>query len=509
MDLLRIVVCLPSALILDITKNWYLGTPLCKAITFIEAFVIFVSELTLSYIAYDRWQCIQNPFQSSNSKSIQKPKMVIFSMWALAAVLALPEPLMSNVIYTTGDEPRIHSTIYNTTCTRDWSKETDVLYVIIKVIFSFCCPLFFTLVVYSKVIRYIWKEKALTPSQFFYGSTSRGRFNEPLPVRSLNRQWMRRFQRRKRAIHMLIAMTVVYNLGYFPLYVITIIKFFVVVKDDKLQMTMKMMAHWFCYATAAITPSIYGFMSVRFRAEFSHMCKSPTSYCCFCQNKSSKQNDLSSNLEETSDNQDKLQKPLIPLNRDIFCENVNVEITGVHKDLVSMPSTLSQVTHKTLSPMTSDTSISTNFTRSTNLSSDAEKVYSFDSNDVISEQGEVQVHTCPEQAVDISGLEIHAPGQVMESVEAENIIPIRKYSSQKNSDATFSQTICAQVHQSAIKENIVERDMSTNPYTKPTTLRRSISLHILPLQSIKEYDININSKLRTSFPIHKSASNIE
>ena len=143
MDLLRIIVCLPSTVTLDVTQNWYLGTPLCKMIAFIESFAIFVSELTLSYIAYDRWQSLQNPFKSSNSSSIQKPKIVIILMWILAAVLALPEPFMSNVISTMDDEPRNHSTMHHTTCTRDWSTETDAFYVIIKVTFSFCCPFLF------------------------------------------------------------------------------------------------------------------------------------------------------------------------------------------------------------------------------------------------------------------------------------------------------------------------------------------------------------------------------
>ena len=90
MDLLRIIVCLPSAVVQDVTENWYLGTTLCKMVAFIEAFAFFVSELTLSYIAYDRWQSLQNPFKSSNSSSIQKPKRVIILMWILASVLALP-----------------------------------------------------------------------------------------------------------------------------------------------------------------------------------------------------------------------------------------------------------------------------------------------------------------------------------------------------------------------------------------------------------------------------------
>jgi hypothetical protein len=493
MDLLRIIVCLPSAVILDVTQNWYLGTPLCKMVAFIEAFAIFVSELTLSYIAYDRWQSLQNPFKSSNSSSIQKPKIVIILTWILAAVLALPEPFMSNVISTMDDEPRNHSTIHHTTCTRDWSKDTDAFYVIIKVTFSFCCPLLFMLVIYSKVIRYIWKHKALTPAHFFYGSTSRGRFNEPLPVRSLNRQWMLRFQRRKQTINMLIAMTIVYNLGYFQLYVITIIKFFVVFKDDKLRRAIKMMSHWFCYSTSVIAPIIYTFMSVRFRAEFSHMCKNPASYSCFCEDKAHNTKNVSSTLEETSEN--KVDNPLIPMHREQFVEDVVPEVKEEHKDLVSMPSTLSQQTHRTLSPMASDTSASTNCTRSTNLSSDTEIRYNLDTSTVISEEGIIKLHTNLHQDAYESKSEKDVIVREIKSVKEETVIDIRRKSnSPENNDVFSPETICAQVHCSSIKKD----ELFNNPNRNPDVLRSSKSLYQTPIVEPRQIR---NSKRNPSCPI--------
>ena len=39
---------------------------------------------------------------------------------------------------------------------------------------------------------------------------------------------------------MMIAITIVYNLSYFPVYIMTIIKFFVAYKDEKLKTAMKM-----------------------------------------------------------------------------------------------------------------------------------------------------------------------------------------------------------------------------------------------------------------------------
>ena len=463
MDLLRIIVCMPSAVILDVTKNWYFGTPLCKMIAFIEAFAVIVSELTLSYIAYDRWHTLQDPFKTSNSSSSnQRPKMIIILMWALAAVLALPEPFMSNVISSFGDnEPRNHSTVlYTMKCTRDWSMETDAFYVIIKVIFSFCCPLIFMLVVYLKVIRYIWKHKAMAPTYFFYGSTSRGRFNEPLSVRSLNRQCMHRFQRRKQTIRMLIVITVIYNLGYLPVYIITTIKFFVVYKDEKLKTTIKMMAHWFCYSTAAITPIIYGLMSDRFREEFRHMCQSPAAYCCICPTKMKRITKLKSNKDEDSEGRFNVDKPLISLNPKTHREPmVASKEQERHKDLVSTPSSISQATHKTLSPMTSDTSGSTNCTRSTNLSFDTERGHSLDGSKAIPSEGTVKAHANKEGS--------YAPepeGDIRfdkEKVIAEptSITAKRK----EDADGSASEIVYALVHTKPI-EDVESLSMATSTH---------------------------------------------
>ena len=467
MDLLRVVFCMPSAVILDVTENWYLGTSMCKIIAFIEVFTIFVSELTLSYIAYDRWKCLQDPFKPTELSSVQKPKIVILLMWTLAAILSLPEPFMSAVMPSPsvdGDKQRNYSTIEyatmvttTTTCSRDWSKETDAFYVIIKITFSFFCPLLFMLVIYSKVIRYLWKHNTSTPQRFYYGSTSRGSFHEPLTVRSLNRQWMYRFYRRKQTIKMMIAITVVYNLSYLPVYIMTIIEFFIAYKDEKLKTAIKMMAQWFCYITAAVAPIIYGLMSVRFRAEFNYMCKNPTSYCCWYSPKVIQKDKakLSMNVEGALEGEpsDKLSKPLMTFIREVpdTC-HVHTKEEIAHQDLVSKSSNLSQSSHKTLSRMASDTSGSTNCTKSTNFSSDGERMYPFESSYAIPEEITVDTTTNVKTSLG-SGL--------------QDILSLKE--------------IAAQVHQTSIERSTSfkqQKQFSTsgNEISKLVPMRKCLSL---------------------------------
>ena len=55
MDLLRVVFCMPSAVILDVTENWYLGTSMCKIIAFIELFTIFLLYNKYLILQDSRW----------------------------------------------------------------------------------------------------------------------------------------------------------------------------------------------------------------------------------------------------------------------------------------------------------------------------------------------------------------------------------------------------------------------------------------------------------------------
>ena len=494
MDLLRVVFCMPSAVILDVTENWYLGTSMCKIIAFIEVFTIFVSELTLSYIAYDRWKCLQDPFKPSELSSVQKPKIVILLMWTLAAILSLPEPFMSAVMSSSssvdGDKQRNYSTIEyatmvttTTTCSRDWSRETDAFYVIIKITFSFFCPLLFMLVIYSKVTRYVWKHNTSTPQRFYYGSTSRGSFHEPLTVRSLNRQWMHRFYRRKQTVKMMIAVTIVYNLSYFPVYIMTIIKFFVAYKDEKLKTAMKMMAQWFCYITAAVAPIIYGLMSVRFRAEFNYMCKHPTSYCCVYSPKVIQKDKakMRLNVEGPLEGEpsDKLSKPLMNFEGEVAdALNIHTKAEIAHQDLVSKSSCLSQSSHKTLSRMASDTSGSTNCTKSTNFSSDGERMYPFEGSYAIPEEITVDTTTKVKTS---SGSEV------------QHILSLKE--------------IAAQVHHRSIEKNASFKQqkqfsISRNETSKLVPIRKCLSLpKLLRGKNLAGYSMKNNPARSKSCPI--------
>ena len=493
MDLLRVVFCMPSAVILDVTENWYLGTSMCKIIAFIEVFTIFVSELTLSYIAYDRWKCLQDPFKPSELSSVQKPKIVILLMWTLAAILSLPEPFMSAVMPSSsvdGDKHRNYSTIEyatmvttTTTCSRDWSRETDAFYVIIKITFSFFCPLLFMLVIYSKVTRYVWKHNMSTPQRFYYGSTSRGSFHEPLTVRSLNRQWMHRFYRRKQTVKMMIAITVVYNLSYFPVYIMTIIKYFVAYKDEKLKTAIKMMAQWFCYVTAAVAPIIYGLMSARFRVEFNYMCKNPASYCCLYSPKVIHKDKakLSLNVEGDLEGEpsDKLSKLLMNFEKEVpdTCY-VDTKAEIAHQDLVSKSSNISQSSHVTLSRMASDTSGSTNCTKSSNFSSDGERMHPFKGSHGIPE--EITVDTTTKINTSLGS-------------KVQHVVSLKE--------------IAAQAHHSSIERNAYFKQqkqfsISGNETSKLVPIRKCLSLpKLLRGKNLAGYGMKNNPARSTSCPI--------
>ena len=219
MDLLRVVVCMPTSVAWDVTDNWFLGTAMCKIIAFVEKFSIYVSILTLSYIAHDRWHSLENPFRTSSTAStsgspfMQKPTFIIICMWAVAAILALPEPIMLTTKTTTiQNRPESEEPSIITTCAMRWSKETDAFYTIAKAVLSFGFPLVFMFVLYTKVFGHMvrrGRKTASTPAPFSCISSASSRLNQqqqPMPIRNLNRRWRHRFKHRIQTLKMLAAM---------------------------------------------------------------------------------------------------------------------------------------------------------------------------------------------------------------------------------------------------------------------------------------------------------------
>ena len=87
-DLILCLFTMPFTLIEIVLRFWPLGTMTCKLVAGLEATSIFVSTISITAIAIDRYQVIVHP-----SREQFKPKvafLTILSIWLFALLLAAP-----------------------------------------------------------------------------------------------------------------------------------------------------------------------------------------------------------------------------------------------------------------------------------------------------------------------------------------------------------------------------------------------------------------------------------
>ena len=82
-----------ARLILD---NWPFGVFMCKLSPFVQSFSVFVSSLSMTMIAIDRYQVLVRPLRNRVTNRV--PRIFLIAMiWFLAALLSIPAGLFTHV----------------------------------------------------------------------------------------------------------------------------------------------------------------------------------------------------------------------------------------------------------------------------------------------------------------------------------------------------------------------------------------------------------------------------
>ncbi|XP_012938336.1 orexin receptor type 2 [Aplysia californica] len=248
-DFLVILICLPPTMTEDITGIWYLGPEMCKLVKCLQKVSVFVSVLTLTAIALERWMAICEPLMFRQTSV--RAKRAIAVVWLLSLSSAVPDAISLDII-PVSETARM--------CGPTWSEEAETFHLWAIFVIFYLVPLCIMTFTYVKVALCLWRSN--------FTDDDDGRTSVPRAQMIL---------RRKKA-KMLIMVVAMFAVCYLPVYVLFIFRYTGILDyfPPESIKPLFLSSHWLCYFNSALNPTIYNFMSCNFRREFRIACH----ICC-------------------------------------------------------------------------------------------------------------------------------------------------------------------------------------------------------------------------------------
>ncbi|XP_052798372.1 orexin receptor type 2-like isoform X2 [Mya arenaria] len=249
-DILVLFICLPTAVLTDVTETWFLGTAFCKITQFVTTTTIAVSVLTLTAISVERWYAICHPL--SFHSTVRRARAIIVVIWLLSSCIALPETIAAEEVRQWDDS------VLFAACYPVRLEPTGLM------IWQFCliiglyvlpiCLMGFT---YTHIAYVLYTG----------GVPGESRTQRPM-LASSGKENEDQLDARKKAAKMLFAIVVLFALCFLPNHLLNILRYADVLDDVENAKTFALVAHLAIFLNSCLNPIIYNFMSDKFRKAF-------------------------------------------------------------------------------------------------------------------------------------------------------------------------------------------------------------------------------------------------
>lgn len=243
-DILLCVLAVPFTPSYTFLRKWIFGTWLCHMVAYAQGCSVYISTLTLTAIAIDRFFVIIYPFQQR--MRLLACIIIIFIIWTISLLLTLPYGLYMQVanLNFTGT--------YQLYCEEDWPSEGyrkiyGSITTIMQYLFPFCIISFCYVCVSIRL-----NDRAKTKPG----------------AKTTKKEELDR-DRKKRTNRMLIAMVAVFGFSWLPLNVVNVLDdFYVHTAEWKFYNFIFFIAHCIAMSSTCYNPFLYAWLNDNFRKEF-------------------------------------------------------------------------------------------------------------------------------------------------------------------------------------------------------------------------------------------------
>ncbi|XP_035777217.1 neuropeptide F receptor-like [Anopheles albimanus] len=269
-DLLLCLVTMPLTLVEILTKYWPMGRLpfLCKSIGTLQATSIFVSTISITAIALDRYQVIVYP--TRDSLQLMGAIVILTGIWIISIVLASPMFITRQLIHYDVNLPSL-GIEYVSYCIEDWPISYGrVYYSAFTLCVQYVLPILIVSVAYLRIYLKLKHRLVVstTSTSTTAASSSRARTTNGDSQPARERERGRRMQRTN---YLLISIALIFGISWLPLNLFNLFADLYVHAITQDIMVAYAICHMVGMSSACSNPLLYGWLNDNFRKEFNEL----------------------------------------------------------------------------------------------------------------------------------------------------------------------------------------------------------------------------------------------
>ncbi|XP_031632169.1 gonadotropin-releasing hormone receptor isoform X2 [Contarinia nasturtii] len=245
-DLLVTFIMMPLEIGWAITVSWKAGDFMCRLMSFLRTFGLYLSSFVLVCISVDRYFAVIKPMKLAGVD--RRGKIMLCAAWISSSICSLPQAIIFHV------ESHPNVTHYKQCVTYNFfdDKFHEVIYSFLGMIFMYALPLIIIIFCYASIYIELYKKSRKCV-------TDRDRF------RRSNDDVLGRAKRK--TLRMTITIVIVFIVSWTPFYVMSVWYWFD--RESALKVDQKIQRGLFLFActNSCMNPIVYGFFNIPRRSD--------------------------------------------------------------------------------------------------------------------------------------------------------------------------------------------------------------------------------------------------
>ncbi|CAH1784323.1 unnamed protein product [Owenia fusiformis] len=243
-DIMMCLLSVPFTPLSAFLPSWVFGDAMCHVIPMILGVSVYVSTLTSTAIAIDRYFVIVHPFKPRMKVSVCL--LLILAIWIISITISLPLAIYQKVKWNEDE--------YAFFCVEHWPKKASrQFFTVTSLILQYIVPCSVITFCYTKVSLVLRRR-----SKTKIGSSSKTKDRDELELK-----------RKRRTNKMLIAMVAIFVCCWLPLNIVHIFaEYEETLKDWPYYTLLFFISHIVAMSSAIYNPFLYAWMNENFKKEF-------------------------------------------------------------------------------------------------------------------------------------------------------------------------------------------------------------------------------------------------